>query len=92
MKYFLPYGEQEMSQPSVISGLQMWMKASKMEHNACNPADAINPPHPLPHPIQIAEELGVGECKKKPSATSASPYGEQAIKKVNNLETGFGPI
>ena len=76
MKYFLPYGEQEMSQPSVISGLQMWMKAPKMEHNAWKPADATNPPRPLPHPTQIAEELGVGECKKQPSVTSATPHGE----------------
>ena len=30
---------QELSQPSAISGLQRWMKASKMKHNACDPAD-----------------------------------------------------
>ena len=65
MKYFLPYGEQEMSQPSVISGLQMWMKAPKMEHNAWKPADATKPPHPLPHPTQIAEELGVGGMQEE---------------------------
>ena len=34
------------------------------------------------------EELG--ECKKQPSASPATPYSEQGIKDINNQETGFG--
>ena len=32
-----------MSQPSLISGLQMWMRAPKREHDACDPAYAATP-------------------------------------------------
>ena len=37
--------KQEMSQLSTISGLQMWMKAPKIEHNACDPEDTTTPLH-----------------------------------------------
>ena len=53
--------KQEMSQPSTISGLQMWMRG---------PWTAIQ--GKLPPPTVTAEELG--ECKEQPSAT---PWGEQ---------------
>ena len=48
--------KQEMSQPSVISGLQMGMRAPKTEIQRI-----------LPPLMVIAEELG--ECKKQPYAT-----------------------
>ena len=51
--------KQEMSQPSVISGLQMWMRAPKTE-----PADSAT------H-TAVCWELR--ECKQQPSATSATP-------------------
>ena len=44
--------QQEMSQPSVISGLQKWKKAPQTEIQQM-----------LPSPTMIAEELG--ECKKQ---------------------------
>ena len=41
---FCHIDEQEMSQLSAIAALQMWMRAPKREHNACDPADAVTPP------------------------------------------------
>ena len=75
-------GGQEMSQPSVILALQMWVRAPKREHNAWDLADAITP-------TVIAEELV--ECKKQSFTTFATPSSEQGIKDANNQKQDLAP-
>ena len=55
----------------MISDLLMWMRACKREHNAGDPADATTL-------HGDTEELmgGTGGCKKQPSITPATPYGD----------------
>ena len=44
----------------------------------------------LPTPSTVnPEELG--EYKKQPSASPATPCSERGIKDINSQETGFGP-